>query len=96
MRTDSYVFGSVNMSQHRTSSAHESACRALALLGALLWAVTAQAAPAPWYWWISKLDGQRVCAQHMPAQGWERAEGPFAQAGCQVPQPRAMRGGSGR
>ena len=48
------------------------------LLGSL-----AQAAPAPWYWGVSRLDGQRVCAQHMPEQGWERAQGPFARAGCQ-------------
>ena len=55
-----------------------------------------QAAPAPWYWWVSKLDGKRVCAQHMPASGWERAEGPFTQAGCQTQQPRALLGGPGR
>jgi hypothetical protein len=48
---------------------------ALPVLGALLWAAATQAAPAPWYWWVSKLDGKRVCAQHMPASGWERAEG---------------------
>lgn len=60
---------------------------ALLLAGA---AASAHAAPAPWYWWISKLDGQRVCAQHMPASGWERAEGPFAQAGCQVQPPRPL------
>ncbi|WP_312594198.1 hypothetical protein [Comamonas terrigena] len=69
---------------------------ALPVLGALLWAAATQAAPAPWYWWVSKLDGQRVCAQHMPASGWERAEGPFTQAGCQTQQPRALLGGPGR
>ena len=88
------------MSQHRTSAVGRwNPWRALPLLGALLWllwAAAAQAAPAPWYWWISKLDGQRVCARQMPASGWERAEGPFAQAGCKVPQPRALRGGPGR
>lgn len=72
------------------------AWRALPMLGALLWVAAAQAAPAPWYWWVSKLDGQRVCAQHMPSSGWERAEGPFTQAGCQVQQPRALLGGTGR
>lgn len=96
-RTGSYVFGSMNMPQHTVSTVRRwSTWRALSLLVALLWAVAAQAAPAPWYWWISKLDGQRVCAQHMPASGWERAEGPFAQAGCKVPQPRALLGVPGR
>jgi hypothetical protein len=23
----------------------------------------ALAGPAPWYWWESKIDGQRVCSQ---------------------------------
>ena len=59
---------------------------------ALLVAGTALAAPAPWYWWVSKVDGQRVCAQHMPSKGWEKAEGPFAQAGCQVQRPRPLLG----
>ena len=32
-----------------------------------------QAAPAPWYWWHSRLDSDvRVCAQFMPSQGWQR------------------------
>lgn len=61
---------------------------ALALVGALAlsmgWASAAHAAPAPWYWWVSKIDGQRVCAQYMPTQGWERDDGPFAQAGCKA------------
>lgn len=47
----------------------------------------ALAQPAPWYWWISKLDStQRVCAQHMPTQGWERSDGPFRNPQCQAPQ----------
>ena len=45
-------------------------------------ASTANAAPAQWYWWVSKVDGQRVCAQYMPAQGWERGQGPYASAQC--------------
>ncbi|MDH0371174.1 hypothetical protein N7340_05165 [Comamonas aquatica] len=42
----------------------------------------ARAAPAPWYWWTSKVDGQRVCAQFMPRQGWTQAEGPFTNPQC--------------
>ncbi|MBQ0133467.1 MAG: hypothetical protein KBT18_15185 [Comamonas sp.] len=52
-------------------------------------AVSAWAAPAPWYWWSSRHDGQRVCAQVMPSQGWRRAEGPFNNAQCQ-PQRRSL------
>lgn len=36
--------------------------RALALLALVAWGA-AQAAPAPWYWWRSKIDGARTCAQ---------------------------------
>lgn len=65
-----------------------SAMTVLATMGVLLlamsWMTMSHAAPAPWYWWVSKVDGRRVCAQHMPAQGWERDAGPFAQAGCKV------------
>lgn len=82
------------MSQHTASTPsaarRRNAWQVLPLWAALLCAAAAQAAPAPWYWWVSKLDGQRVCAQHMPASGWERAEGPFAQAGCQVQPPRPL------
>lgn len=50
----------------------------------LLWITLegARAAPAPWYWWTSKVDGQRVCAQFMPRQGWTQAEGPFTNPQC--------------
>lgn len=46
----------------------------------------AQAAPAPWYWWTSRHDGHRICAQHMPSQGWQRAEGPFQNPRCESPR----------
>ena len=38
---------------------------ALVLLAPLL----VQAAPAPWYYWRSLVDGQRVCAQTSPGPG---------------------------
>lgn len=56
---------------------------AAAVLALGLPATTAHAAPAPWYWWVSKLDGQRVCAQFMPSQGWEQVEGAFTRSDCQ-------------
>lgn len=52
---------------------------------------SAQAKPAPWYWWVSKVNGERVCAQVMPAQGWTRGTGPFDNAQCS-PQRIGPRG----
>ncbi|OOH84884.1 hypothetical protein [Comamonas kerstersii] len=49
---------------------------------ALLDTGSAHSAPAPWYWWISKHDGRQICAQFMPAKGWERGAGPFDNAQC--------------
>lgn len=47
------------------------------------------AAPAPWYWWRSKVDGAQVCAQISPGPGWERDGDPFAGPGC-APKPRVF------
>ena len=52
---------------------------ALVLLAPLL----VQAAPAPWYYWRSLVDGQRVCAQTSPGPGWERDSAPHEGPGCQ-------------
>ena len=41
------------------------------------------AAPAPWYYWRSKVDGARVCAQTSPGPGWERDSPAFDGPGCQ-------------
>jgi hypothetical protein len=48
----------------------------------------ALAGPAPWYWWESKIDGQRVCSQTPLGPGWQRAGGPFADARCEKPLAR--------
>ena len=43
----------------------------LVLAAWLLWlALPLHAAPAPWYYWRSKVDGARVCAQTSPGPGW--------------------------
>lgn len=42
----------------------------------------AWAAPAPWYYWRSKVDGKRVCAQASPGPGWERDGAPYDGPGC--------------
>ncbi|WP_291994970.1 hypothetical protein [Candidatus Accumulibacter sp. ACC003] len=62
---------------------------AIALAGALF-GVTALAAPAPWFMWRSKLDGQALCAQTLPADGWAKVSGPYLDARC------AKRGVPGR
>jgi hypothetical protein len=54
---------------------------ALALLAPL--SAPAAAAPAPWYYWRSLLDGQRVCAQTSPGQGWEQDSPAYEGPGCQ-------------
>ena len=54
------------------------------VMAAAVVACAAQARPAPWYWWVSVYDGQRVCAQFMPSQGWRKAEGPYANGQCRV------------
>jgi hypothetical protein len=61
----------------------------VAACGALLAAQLAGAAPAPWYWWQSKVDGTRICAQVSPGPGWERASAAYAGPGC-APKPRVF------
>ena len=61
----------------------------LATIGALLLAQLAWAAPAPWYWWHSKVNGVRLCAQISPGWGWERDGGPYQGPGC-APKPRVF------
>jgi hypothetical protein len=55
----------------------------LILLAAL--SVASLAAPAPWYQWRSKLDGQVHCAQTDPGTGWEKVGGPYQDARCIKP-----------
>ncbi|MDH4428481.1 MAG: hypothetical protein QE495_18710 [Acidovorax sp.] len=58
------------------------AATAIALAGwGLAFAVAA--APAPWYYWRSLVDGARVCAQVSPGPGWERDSAAFEGPGCQ-------------
>lgn len=61
----------------------------LAACCALWTAQLVQAAPAPWYWWKSKIDGVRICAQNSPGSGWERDSTPYAGPGC-APKPRVF------
>nr|WP_316640083.1 hypothetical protein [uncultured Roseateles sp.] len=44
---------------------------------------TLLAASAPWYQWRSQLNGELYCTQLRPGEGWQLADGPFRDAGCQ-------------
>jgi hypothetical protein len=41
------------------------------------------AAPAPWFKWRSKVDGQQVCSQTPLGPGWEKAAGPYQDSHCE-------------
>jgi hypothetical protein len=41
------------------------------------------AAPAPWWKWRSKIDGQLICSQTQLGPGWEKTYGPFRDARCE-------------
>lgn len=43
-----------------------------------------QARPAPWYWWVSKVDGARICMQTPPGDGWLRERGSYRDARCRI------------
>ena len=60
-------------------------CLAAAAVGLTLSALgaAAGAAPAPWYYWRSKVDGVRICAQTSPGPGWERDSEAYEGPGCQ-------------
>lgn len=47
-----------------------------------------QAAPAPWYQWQSKRNGEIVCAQTTPGAGWQRGNIAFNNARCEGPGRR--------
>jgi hypothetical protein len=49
----------------------------------LLCSTALNAAPAPFYWWVSKVDGSRVCAQGPLGAGWERVERPYKDSRCE-------------
>ena len=72
--------------------AHRSLRRRAAIAGALAglaaWGA-AWAAPAPWYYWRSKLNGARVCAQTSPGEGWVRDSEPYEGPMCQ-PRRRVL------
>ncbi len=57
----------------------------LLLTALALAAAPLQAAPAPYYQWMSKLDGTRVCSQTPLGAGWQLMGGPYKDSRCRKP-----------
>lgn len=55
---------------------------AILLTVLLLSTASLQAAPAHWYLWRSKVDGDIFCSQTSPGSGWELVRGPFRNPMC--------------
>lgn len=55
-----------------------------AVFALALWSTAAAAEPAPWYWWVSRLDGNRVCNQTPLGEGWLQEPQPFKDARCRI------------
>jgi len=49
----------------------------------LLLCTGALARPAWWYWYESRIDGQRVCSQTPLGEGWKKVAGPYRDAHCE-------------
>jgi hypothetical protein len=43
------------------------------------------AAPAPYYLWMNRIDGSRVCAQLSLGPSWQKMGGPYKDSRCQKP-----------
>jgi hypothetical protein len=57
----------------------------VATLVLLLYGTVLAAAPAPWYWWVSKVDGSRTCSQYSLGPGWEQIQRPYKDSRCEKP-----------
>ena len=59
--------------------------RQLSVVVLLLASAGASGEPAPWYWWVSQIDGTRVCNQTPLGEGWIQEPKPFKDARCRIP-----------
>jgi hypothetical protein len=55
------------------------------ILAALPFCVSLHAAPAHYYKWRSKVDGQLFCTQTPPGPGWQKIDVPYKDARCEQP-----------
>jgi hypothetical protein len=53
------------------------------LLALMLCCARLDAAPAPWWQWQSKLDGQTACSQTPLGPGWRKLRGPYKDSRCE-------------
>lgn len=58
--------------------------RRIFIFGLFFASTVADARPASWYWWVSKLDGTRVCAQNPQGSGWYRERTAFKDSRCSI------------
>jgi len=59
--------------------------KSMALLAVgLLVSLAALSAPAAWYKWKSKLNGEVWCTQTSPGDGWVLSSGPYKDANCKI------------
>lgn len=56
-----------------------------AIFALALGSTAAIAEPAPWYWWVSSVDGSRFCHQTPLGAGWLQEPKPFKDARCRIP-----------
>lgn len=54
------------------------------MLGFALLQNHANAEPASWYKWESKLNGNTICHQNDPGTGWQKIAGPYLDGGCRL------------
>ncbi|QFY44599.1 DUF4124 domain-containing protein [Candidatus Methylospira mobilis] len=59
----------------------------------MLFCSASLAETAPWYKWRSKLDGNVVCSQTSPGDGWEKISGPYKTVRCDIPGRPGLRSG---
>jgi hypothetical protein len=59
---------------------------ALVCVVAMLISSVAFAQGAPYYWFTSKLDGRKVCAQVMNGEGWTKGTTAYKDQNCTIPK----------
>ena len=57
--------------------------KTLAASALLLYCASLLARPAPFFWWTSKVDGARVCAQGPLGPGWQKDPRAYKDSRCE-------------
>lgn len=56
----------------------------LSIVALLAVSAVCLARPADWYWWVSRMDDGRICAQTTPGKGWYREPQAFTDSHCNI------------